>query len=201
MRRIFVAVDISEEARERAAKYIAVMRGDLPKFAASWVRPEKLHLTLRFIGDCDDAELKKVTEVVDSVSAGIHPFRINIIGTGVFPNEKRARVLWLGVGGETNQMIKAKDLFENEYHAAGLLGKREALTPHLTIARIKNIGRCREVVAAHLNSQFGPVEFEVSELVVYESKLNPKGSIYSVVAKYNLVRNSSERLRQEPQCL
>jgi len=186
MRRIFVAVDISDEARKKAGEYIVALRGDLPKFAASWVRPEKLHLTLRFIGDCGEAELKKVTEVVDSVSARMHSFRLNITGTGVFPNEKRARVLWLGVGGETDLMVRAKDMFENEYHSIGLLGKREALTPHLTIARIKNIGWCREVVVAHLNSHFEPIEFEVSEIVVYESELHPKGSSYSAVARYIL---------------
>jgi 2'-5' RNA ligase len=186
MKRIFVAVDISEEAREKVAEYITVLRGDAPKFAANWVRPEKLHLTLRFIGDRGDDELTEIIDAVRSVSESIPAFLLRIAGTGVFPNEKRTRVLWLGVGGETDQMIKAKDLFENEYITAGLSGKRDSLKPHLTIARIKDIWRSREVIAEHLSSQFEPVEFEVSEIVVYQSKLLPTGSVYSVVSKHKL---------------
>jgi 2''-5'' RNA ligase len=186
MKRIFVAVNISEKARQKAAEYICVLKDDLPRFAITWVRPEKLHLTLRFIGDCGDDELNKVTAAVQIVSEKIPSFSLNISGTGIFPTEKKARVLWLGVNGEISQMIKAKNLFEEEYRRSGLLGKRESLTPHLTIARIKHTGWSRDVINKHLNSKFEPVEFEVSEIVIYESRLHPTGSLYSVASRHSL---------------
>ena len=186
MHRIFVAVDISEAARKRASEYVDELRSGFPRLPISWVRPEKLHLTLRFIGDCGERELETIRDVVEEIAAESQPFHLSITGTGVFPSEHRARVLWLGVGGEVDAMSRVKDLFEDAYKRAGLLGKRPSLTPHLTIARVKDASRCRDLIEKHLATQFEPVEFEVSEFVIYESELRPTGSVYSVVSKASL---------------
>ena len=183
MRRIFVAVDISEQARQRAADYITGLRDMSSSGGVSWVNANKLHLTLRFIGNCDDGEVQKVISSAQFAASRSSPINLNISGTGVFPNAKRARVLWLGVGGEVDKMAKTADLFNNAY---GSKGEHEVFKPHLTIARVKDASKNREVISKHINSQFGPVEFEVSEIVVYESQLHPKGSVYSAVARYVL---------------
>lgn len=183
MRRIFVAVNISEEARQRAADYIALLRGGEPTRGMSWVHPEKLHLTLRFIGNCDEDDLQKVLSSAQFAAENDGRFTLNISGTGVFPSAKRARVLWLGVGGEIDKMAKAADLFNGAF---GSKGEHEVFKPHLTIARVKDASKNREIISKHVNWQFEPVEFEVSEIVVYESELHPKGSIYSAVARYVL---------------
>lgn len=183
MRRLFVAVDISEEARERGAKHTSRLRGDGTTRGISWVNPDKLHLTLRFIGNCDEDEVQKVLSSARFAAENNSRFTLNISGTGVFPNAKRARVLWLRVGGEVDRMAKIVDSFNEAY---GSKGEHEVFKPHLTIARVKDPSKNREIINRHINSQFEPAEFEVSEIVVYESKLDPKGSIYSAVARYIL---------------
>lgn len=183
MRRIFVAVDISEEAREKTAEYIYRLRGDGPTRGIAWVNPDKLHLTLRFIGNCDEDEMQKVLYSAQFASKNSGPIRLDVSGTGVFPNARRARVLWLGVDGEVDKMAKTADRFNEAY---GLKGEHDVFKPHLTIARVKDAAKNREVINNHVKSQFEPVEFKVSEIVVYESELRPKGSVYSAVARYVL---------------
>ena len=183
MQRIFVAVDITEQARQRAADYVSRLRGDEQTRGISWVNPDKLHLTMRFIGNCDEVGLQKVLFSAQFAAENSGPIRLNISGTGVFPNAKRARVLWLRVGREVDRMAKIVDSFNEAY---GSKGEHEVFKPHLTIARVKDPSKNREIINRHISSQFEPIGFEVSEIVVYESKLDPKGSIYSAVARYIL---------------
>jgi 2'-5' RNA ligase len=183
MRRIFVAVDISDRARQRTADYISELRETRSLGGISWVNADKLHLTLRFIGNCNDDELEKVISSAQSVAQDSGPLTLSISGTGVFPNAKRPRVLWLGIGGEVDKIVKMVDLFNQAYGSAG---EHDVFKPHLTIARVKDASKAREIIDKHGNKQIEPVEFEVTEIVVYESKLDPQGSVYSAVARYIL---------------
>jgi RNA 2',3'-cyclic 3'-phosphodiesterase len=186
MQRIFLAVDISETARDRASDYINGLKEDGNRSGISWVRPEKLHLTLRFVGDCGAHEADMITAIAGEIATEIESFRISISGTGVFPSEKKARVIWLGVDGDVDRMRRAKDLFEEKYASRGQQENRDPLTPHLTIGRVKDPSRARGVVERHLEAEFEPVDFTVAELVVYESKLLPTGSVYTAVSRHRL---------------
>lgn len=183
MRRIFVAVDISEEARRKAADYITKLRGGEPARGISWVHPDKLHLTLRFIGNCDEDEMRKVLSSAQFAAENSGPITLYISGTGVFPNAKRARVLWLGVGGEVDKMAKTTDIFNKAY---GSKSEHEVFKPHVTIARVRDATKNSKIISQHINSRFEPVGFMVSDVVVYESELHPKGSVYSAMARYIL---------------
>jgi 2'-5' RNA ligase len=91
--------------------------------------------------------------------------------------------LWLGVDGETDQMVKALGIFDNMYDREPQQDNKD-FSPHLTLARIKDRAKGRQLVNQHLNSNFGPIEFEVSEIVVYESSLLSSGSVYSIVSRH-----------------
>jgi 2'-5' RNA ligase len=183
MKRIFIAVDISDEARERAARYAADL-GSQRSRGISWVKPENLHLTLRFLGDCDTGQLERVNAALQKTSAKCSRFSLTIANTGVFPTARKARVLWLGVDGEVAGMVRARKLFDESFGPE--IGKEKPLTPHLTIARVRDPYACRDVVARHLTTGFEPVTFTVDELVVYESKLRPTGSVYTAIARFGL---------------
>jgi len=183
MKRVFVAVDISDEARKKVAAYVEGLRGYLGSRAASWVRPEKLHLTLHFVGDCDDDELRRLTELVGKCAAKTRLFDIAIEGTGVFPNSRRARILWLGIRDDGKHLNFIQSNLEPQ---TGPSDNQKPFRPHLTIARIKDARASREVVAKHLANTFEPVEFGVSEIVIYESTLTRDGSVYSVLSTYQL---------------
>lgn len=169
-----------------AARYADDLRSDVPRSAASWVRPEKLHLTLRFIGNCTAAELLLLTEVVDSIAVKTQPFDLAIKGTGVFPTTRQARVAWLGVHDPTDALgsIHIGIMPAGGLAAAASSGRSQQFSPHLTIARIKDIQKCRALISQHLGSSFESPEFRVSEVVIYESSLHPDGSVYKVLSSH-----------------
>src|SRR5438552_2912088 len=98
-KRIFVAIDISDEARARVASYTKALRHEFQDLRVSWVNPEKLHITIRFAGDLDESDLASLTASISTAAAETAPFSIKISGTGAFIKRKsRANVLWLGLG-------------------------------------------------------------------------------------------------------
>ena len=182
-RRLFIAVDISEEARRRAADHIDKMRALAESVRVGWERAEKLHVTLKFLGKVDEAHVAHVSDTTASVAAGFAPFRIALARTGVFPRLKQPRVLWLGINEERVLPKIAADL-ESRLSVLGFEVEERPFSPHLTIARIREPQKAKRLAEAHLQSRFEPVEFTVTELVVYESILRPNGSVYGVVSKH-----------------
>jgi 2'-5' RNA ligase len=186
MSRVFVAVDISFEARRKAAAYIETLRSEFRQIRVGWDKPEKLHLTLKFLGDADEKQLTQLHEIVEKVSGEISLFKLRISETGVFPNARSARVLWIDVKDEAGNLARINDLLETECEKIGFAKEKRKFVPHLTIGRVREPYRAGELAKKHLENTFEPVEFEVSEIVIYESKLLPTGSIYSVVSKHEL---------------
>jgi 2'-5' RNA ligase len=181
-KRIFTAVDISEESRHRAARYIADLKGEFSGIKAGWERAEKLHLTLKFLGDAEESQLEGLKEIAAGIAGRISKLHLQIAKTGVFPSVRKPRVLWLGVEGETEKLRQINSMLEDECEKIGFPKENKIYKPHLTIARLRGPHKAKELVETHLAKEFEPVGFEVCELVIYESKLQPAGSIYKKVS-------------------
>jgi len=186
MKRIFVAVDISVQARSKAAAYIETLRNEFREVRVGWDKPEKLHLTLKFLGDAGENQLETLNKIVREIAGKISKFNVQIAETGVFPNARSARVLWIDVKDKAENLAKINNLLEAECAKIGFEREKRKFVPHLTIGRIREPNRAGELANKHLENKFEPVEFEVSEIVIYESKLLPTGSVYSVVSKHEL---------------
>lgn len=184
MKRIFVAVDISEEARRRVSNYVENLRGEFPKIRVGWEKAEKLHLTLKFLGDCEEKQLGELEKIVVEISASFTNFKLQISETGVFPNSRNPRVLWIDVKDETGNLTKINERLETECEKIGFEREKRRFVPHLTIGRVREPNRTRELAKKHLANKFEPVGFTVSENVIYESRLKPTGSIYVVVSRH-----------------
>jgi 2'-5' RNA ligase len=186
MKRIFIAVDISEEARRKAAAHIETLRNEFPKIRVGWDKPEKLHLTMKFLGNTDVKQLPELEKIIEEISAEIINFKLRIADTGVFPNARNPRILWIDVIDKQGNLAKINELLEAECEKIGFERERRKYVPHLTIGRIREPNRARELAKRHLENGFEPVEFAVSEIVIYESKLLPTGSVYTVVSRHLL---------------
>jgi 2'-5' RNA ligase len=184
MKRIFVAVDISEEARSRASRYIENLRRQFSELRVGWEKPEKLHLTLKFLGDTDDEQLGKLTEAVEKTAREIPNFTLQISDTGVFPSQRKARVLWLGVKDEQGNLRKLNEVLEGECEKKGFVPEKRDFKAHLTIARLREPEKSRALIEAHLRENFAALEFEVSEIVIYQSQFLSQGSRYTIVSKH-----------------
>jgi 2'-5' RNA ligase len=177
-KRIFIAIDISEEIREAAANYIKRMSEQFPHAPVKWERPGKLHLTIKFLGSTEEALIPGVIDLISDSAKQSHPFEISIGGTGAFPSVKSPRVLWLGVSEPTGALKDLAGRSDKDCAAIGFEPETRAFKPHLTLARIRDPGHAAEIGAVHAASQFGPLRFTCDRLVIYESHLGRDGSTY-----------------------
>ena len=188
-KRVFVALDISDQARDAVAKYVDRLRAKHPDVRARWLPPKNLHITLRFVGDVDGNGLAKLDEDVKNAAGKFEPFIVTLAGTGNFAKRKiRADALWLGMTSVASD--RKTDVLEDIAAALSPDDTGRRFVPHLTIARIKDVSQATSLVADHLASTFGAVSFTASELIVYESTLRPTGSVYSVLIRHPLAERA-----------
>lgn len=187
--RIFCAVELPEEACARVAAHIAELRRTIPTArAARWEAPEKLHLTMKFLGEVGAEKLADLTNAVAGAAGGSGRFEARLEGAGAFPQRGAARVLWLGIQDEAGELRRLQRRIEDECAARGFAAEPREFHPHITLARTgrMNGSDARELTHAHLASEFAPVSFDVHELVLMRSELSPRGSRYTALSRQTL---------------
>ncbi len=179
MKRIFVALDISAEAIQKVSDYIEELKTEFTTVRVGWEKPEKLHLTLKFLGDTNENQLKTISEIVGEIAGQIPKFNLQITETGIFPrNVRKARVLWIDVKDKAGSLARMNEMLETECAKVGFAKENRNYKPHLTIARLREPEKSLRLIERHLQKEFEPVGFEVGEILIYESRLQPAGSIY-----------------------
>ena len=184
-KRIFTAIDICHEAREKVSVYIESLRREFPDLRVGWEKAEKLHLTLRFFGGVDRNGLKNIENAVEETAQQISDFKLIIHSTGVFPNVRGAKILWLGLEDKTNLLKKTNEVLENECAKFDFAKEKRNFKPHLTIARLREPEKSKRLAVTHLKNEFPPIEFDAKSIVIYESKLLPNGSIYRKIEDFS----------------
>lgn len=184
LRRIFVAIDLSGDARSECARHVDEMRRNFPNARIGWERPEKLHITLKFLGRTDERSLAKLSDHLSQMASELSPAALRLNATGIFPNRNRPRIFWIGVDDPLSVAGAAATRIETVTRDLGFEADDRRFTPHITIGRVRDHTTVRDAADSHLNAQIEPVEFKLDALVVYESKLLPTGSVYSVVSRF-----------------
>jgi len=185
-KRIFIAIDISDSARAVCAAHVDRLRQNFPQVRVGWERPEKLHLTLKFLGNINADILDGLRTSMSEIASRHHRFKLQLSGSGVFPSKSRPRILWIGVDDRSGAVAPVHSEIEDVCHRLGFEREKRTFRPHLTIARIKEPHASAALADRHLKTKIEPVEFEVAEVVIYESKLQPSGSVYSSVSTAKL---------------
>ena len=179
--RTFCAIELSPEVRAQLQDHVRRLREAVPEAAASWSKPENVHLTLKFFGNVSKENVTRISDVAARVARECSSFEIRIGGTGVFP-----KVLWLGVEDPTGRLTELQRRFEEECAKEGFAKEDRAYKPHLTLARQRHPEGARKLAQTHLQTKFDPMEMRIGEFVVFRSQLSPKGSIYTVISKHEL---------------
>lgn len=193
--RLFAAIDISDEARARVASRIDRLRSEFRELRVGWERPEKLHITVKFFGDVDRRRIPGVQSRLDEIGSHTSLFTAKLAGTGIFPNVRKPHVLWIGIQNDEDAMTKLGREIEAASRELGFPPESRSFSPHLTIARITEPEKSRRLAEAHINSDFEAIRFEVGAITLYASKLQPTGSVYSVVSSHALQRPDGEEGR------
>ena len=182
--RLFVALDVPEEVREALGKMIARLKQSVPKFrGARWVRPEGMHVTLKFIGHVEEARLGAIREALASVKWQ-DAIEMRFRGARFFPSERRPRVLAVDVETSPSAGKLAVEI-ERALVPLGVPAEGRDFVPHLTLARIKSDEGAQALVraAAEMAAQdFGVAR--ATEFHLYQSLLHPTGAEYRRLETY-----------------
>jgi len=189
--RSFVAIELPEEAKKGLARLRKQLERDEHKFV-KWVDPGGIHLTLKFLGNIPSKRVTEITEAMGKAVQGISPFRLEISGLGAFPSLKQARVLWVGIGGELDQLSTLQQNIDSVLAALGFAREERPFVPHLTLARVREGASLPErrsfgelVGSAAFEDKY-PIEVEAVRLM--RSQLTPAGALYTCLSVVGLGR-------------
>lgn len=178
--RCFVAIEPDPAIRRKIARFI---RERLPESRdARWCGEDQIHITLKFLGDVDEAQLTQVCDIVSQTAAELTPFELRVAGLGCFPPRGSPRVMWLGVddpGGHCAKWVAAAD---GRLAELGFEPQRRAFTPHITLGRTRNrAGGTLVAIAVETLDGPPPMTFRVQSVTLFESELTPRGARYARV--------------------
>jgi len=185
--RLFVAVDLSDDARQAMAgeqdRIVAALGGRQSSFKL--VRPEQMHLTLVFLGRGDD---DRTPAIVDAIGrdTGVAPFEMVFADLGVFPPRGAPRVLWIGVTDGAAALVALQREMAQRSSAVGIVLEERPFHPHLTLGRWRSshpLDRRRALAAA---APGAIASVHVDRATLYESRLSASGPTYTPLAHANL---------------
>jgi len=186
--RCFIAVDIDEEIcgelgslQQEIADSVDIRTSDV-----KWVRPEAMHLTLKFLGEIRDRELMDICNVVEEVAARHQAFDFAVKEVGHFGG-RSARVLWVGAGLESAELLQLQADLEEALAVAGWPKEGRKFSGHLTLCRVRNAQAGLKL--AQITEQYKDVDLgtvRCAAVCVYQSTLKPDGPIYTLLGHYRL---------------
>ncbi len=176
--RAFVAFELPEEILQHARSLQASLKEMGVKLR--WVKPQNIHLTLKFLGQIPVAHIAAVETAMQSAVQGQGPLRLTVQGMGVFPGIKRPRVLWTGLGGNLDCLQKLALRLETALESQGFAREKRPFKAHLTLARIKTRPQPQRLLhAIEKLGHYPPLAFTAKQMVLFESELRPQGAIYT----------------------
>lgn len=177
--RAFIAIDLPEAVRQELASISYDLSRKVPNKSVRWVRPENIHLTLKFLGETIVESLNHITGGMDRVGEDNPPFDLTLDKLGCFPNPRRSRIVWVSIKGDLDSLQLLQKTIDQMLNPIGWELDKRKFHPHLTLGRVKN---SQQVAGSQLpwGSQVQPVTFPVDSLTLYESVLKSSGAVYSI---------------------
>lgn len=179
--RLFVAVELDENVLRALGELQAQLKG-LGLNGLRWVRPEGIHLTLKFLGETPREKLRAISEALSRSTAGVPPHELTLGKVGTFGSRNSPRVLWVDLEDGVEEIRRLQAQVERELAPLGFPPEDRGFSPHLTLARVRPesaralAGPLAEAVAAVKAPR---AIIHVAELSLMLSKMGPGGSVYT----------------------
>jgi len=186
--RTFIAITLPQDL----ISLLAGIQQELKKSRADvkWVEPQNIHMTLKFLGEIDQAGLEKASSILRQKTANASPFSVSLVKLGAFPSGRFPRVIWAGVEKGDQEVKRLAAALEEGFAEIGFPKESKPFSSHITLGRTRS-----GLHAGELSSLLGPVgeilqkqrpEFSVTALTLFESTLTPKGPFYESLATISL---------------
>lgn len=180
--RIFFCVELAGTVRDTLEEVARTMRTRLSA-PAKWVAKDNLHITVRFLGEVEEAMLPEIKALGAELAQGQQPFEVTLSRLGAFPSPRRARVIWAGPEQDSPQFAELARKAEAEVRALGFPPERKEAKAHVTLARLKVL---QDVTGALTRLPFPTLSVEVGSLTLMESRLRPEGPLYTPLGRWPL---------------
>lgn len=171
--RTFISMELSQEVKDELVRVM----GDLKKRndAVRWVRPEGMHLTLKFLGEITGEQVPGLSRMLDEVAGEHGPLELAVEGLGAFPGTRRARVVWAGLEGQVEELVTVSREVDHGCLNLGFKAEKRPFRPHVTLGRRKIPSMID--LGVHMNR----TAFTARALMLYRSELRPEGARYTVL--------------------
>lgn len=189
--RCFISIEIPETIKQNIGNFIETLKKR--DADVRWVENKNIHLTLKFLGKTPEKLLSPLYESLQNIAISYKPLYIRICKTGVFPNKKYPRVIWIGI--EDSEILKRlqRDI-EDSITLLGFQKEEKAFLPHLTIARVRSQKRIESLMTEldnYKEKDFGV--FEVTGIKLMRSELKPTGAEYYCIFEIPLGRRKNDK--------
>jgi 2'-5' RNA ligase len=188
--RAFIAIDLSPDIRRMLEQVTRQLRDQLVDVPIRWVPVDNIHLTLMFLGDVSVKNLEMLTKVLQNEISMHHSFEFSVGGLGAFPNNRHARVLWVGVEAPA-ELVNVQRGIETAVSRLGYAREDRPFSAHLTLGRVarnatsKDVHLISEVLESTTVGFLGVTQ--VDEIHLLKSDLRPTGAIYTRVFSARLM--------------
>ena len=188
--RTFIAIELDESIKDGLTQLQAQFKDEAPPGSVRWVKPEGIHLTLKFLGDVPADQIGEISRALQEGCQGVAPFSLSCGGLGCFPDLKRPRVVWVGIQEETGTLAQLQKAIEENVSPLGYPPEKRKFSPHLTLGRVQkrvssgDLRRLGDLVGASEIGTLGQMEVRFVHLI--RSDLRPSGAVYTRLAEMEL---------------
>jgi 2'-5' RNA ligase len=183
--RLFIAVETPREIREQVVQIQHNLRE--AKADVRWEPEEKLHATLKFLGDTPEEDIGSIVEALGTVGS-LHPqCEILYTGVGCFPTLRAPRVVWIGIEDPAGSLRSLFMSLEDRMEQLGFARETRAFHPHLTLGRVKGPRNLGGLLARLKTVTFQSEPVIVQEIALVKSDLRSTGSVYTTLNTFPLI--------------
>ncbi len=188
--RTFIAVELDEAVRAALAATQDELRAVVPRRSVRWVRPQGIHLTLKFLGDTPTGRLEEIKQALVAAASEVAPCSFTVEGLGCFPNPQRPRVIWVGVTEPTGTLRALWRAVETHVAPLGWPTEKRGFQPHLTLGRVQRRASSAErraigeVVDGSDVGRLGSMAVRAVSFI--RSELRPTGAVYTTLVEARL---------------
>jgi 2'-5' RNA ligase len=183
--RAFIAIELPDSIKSMIGRVQQELKS--LRLKAKWVRAENIHLTLKFLGDIDAGDIDNIGGAMADAAADSAPLALKIGGIGFFPDIKRPRVVWVGLGGEIPNLLNLQRNLEDRLATVGFAKEKRSFKAHLTLGRIRqaaNPDTVRRIIKEYI--ELGDHQFIADRITLIKSVLKPSGAVYSPLKQTEL---------------
>ncbi|MEW6103477.1 MAG: RNA 2',3'-cyclic phosphodiesterase [bacterium] len=188
--RLFIAVELEEKIKNAISLAIKKIKIDVLK--PKWVNPENCHITLKFLGEVEEKRLPEILDVLKDEALKHKPFIISFGEIGAFPKIDYPRVIWIGIEKGRDFLLQIANFLEDSLFKIGFEKEKRGFSAHLTLARIKEPFKTN-CLSPYISKRFISDEMPVKEISLIESKLTPKGSIYTTIKSFLIAESEHDK--------